>query len=50
MLIEKDHLGDWSLEKDCFQGLTFRQSVRKPSSESSGSVSLWVIVVGRVIC
>ena len=37
--IEKDHLGDWSPEKDCCYWLTFRQPVRKPSSESSGSVS-----------
>ena len=37
--IEKDRLGDWSPEKDCCYWLTFRQPVRKPSSESSGSVS-----------
>ena len=34
-LIEKDHLGDWSPEKDCCLRLTFRQPVQKPSSESS---------------
>ena len=34
-LIEKHHLGDWSPEKDCCLRLTFRQPVRKPSSESS---------------
>ena len=33
--IEKDHLGDWNPEKDCCQRLTFRQPVRKRSSESS---------------
>ena len=33
-LIEKDHLGDWSPEKDYCLWLTFRQPVRKPSSES----------------
>ena len=38
-LIEKDHLGDWSPEKDCCYWLMLRQPVRKPSSESSGSVS-----------
>ena len=42
-LIEKDHLGYWSPEKDCCYWLTFRQPVWKPSSESSsessGSVS-----------
>ena len=38
-LIEKDHLGDWSPEKDCCLRLTFRQPVRKPSSESSDSLS-----------
>ena len=37
-LIEKDRLGDRSPEKDCCYWLTFRQPVRKPSSESSGSV------------
>ena len=37
--IEKDHVGDWSPGKDCCYWLTFRQPVRKPSSESSGSVS-----------
>ena len=36
-LIEKDHLGDWSPEKDCCLCLTFRQPVRKPYSESSDS-------------
>ena len=30
-LIENDHLGHWSPEKDCLW-LTFRQPVRKPSS------------------
>ena len=34
-LIENDHLGDWSPEKDCCWRLTFRQPVRKPCSESS---------------
>ena len=34
-LIENDHLGDWSPVKDCCWRLTFRQVVRKPSSESS---------------
>ena len=40
-LIEKDHLGDWSPEKDCcwWSWLTFRQPLRKTSSESSGSFS-----------
>ena len=33
-LIEND-LGDWSPVKDCCWRLTFRQLVRKPSSESS---------------
>ena len=33
-MIEKDHLGDWSPEKDCCLRLTFRQPVRKLSSES----------------
>ena len=37
-LIEKDHLGDWSPEKDCCLRL-FRQPVRKPSSESTDSLS-----------
>ena len=32
-LIEKGHLGAWSPEKDCCLWLTFRQPVRKPSSE-----------------
>jgi len=36
---EKDHLGDRSPEKDRRQRPTPRQPVRKPSSESSGSVS-----------
>ena len=31
ILIEKDHLGDWSPEKDCCLGLMFQQ--QKPSSE-----------------
>ena len=30
-----DRLGDWGLEKECCWWLTFWQSVRKPSSESS---------------
>ena len=34
-LIEKDRLGYWSPEKDCCWWRTFRQPVRKPSSESS---------------
>ena len=34
-LIEKDHLGDWCPEKDYCLGLTFRQPMQKPSSESS---------------
>jgi len=34
-LIEKDHLGDRSPDKDCRQRPTPRQPVRKPSSESS---------------
>ena len=38
-LIEKDHLGDRSPENDCGFWLTFRQPVRKPSSESSDSLS-----------
>ena len=37
ILIENDHLGDWSAEKDCGWRLSFRQPVRKPSSESSDS-------------
>ena len=37
-LIEKDHLGDWSPEKDCCLRLMFRQPVRKPSSESISSL------------
>ena len=32
---ERDHLGDWSPEKDCCWRLMFRQPVRKPYSESS---------------
>ena len=32
-LIKNDHLGDWSPEKDCGWRLTFRQPLRKPSSE-----------------
>ena len=31
IMIEKDHLGDWSPEKDCCWRLTFRQHVRKSS-------------------
>ena len=38
--IEKNHLGDWSPEKDCCLWLTFRQPARKPSSESSDSQSV----------
>ena len=38
-MIEKDHLGDWSPEKDCCLRLMFRQPVQKPSSESSDSLS-----------
>ena len=38
-LIEKDHRGDWSPEKDCCLRLTFRQPVQKPSAESSDSLS-----------
>ena len=34
-LIENDHLGDCSPEKDCCWLLTFRQPVQKPSSDSS---------------
>ena len=33
-LIENDHLGDWSPEKDCCWRLTFLQPVQKPSSEA----------------
>ena len=29
--IEKDHLGDWSPEKECCLRLTFQRHVRKPS-------------------
>ena len=36
-MIENDHLGDWSPEKDCCWRLTFPQPVRRPSSESSDS-------------
>ena len=39
ILIVKDHLGDWSPEKDCSWQLMFQQSVWKPSSESSDSFS-----------
>ena len=39
-MIEKDHIGDWSSEKDCCWRLTFRQPVWKPSSESSDNFSL----------
>ena len=38
-VIEKDHLGDWSPEKDCCWRLMFRQPVRRPSSESSDQFS-----------
>ena len=34
----KDHVGDWSPEKDCCWRLTFRQPVQKPSSELSDSL------------
>ena len=40
ILIENDNLGDWSPEKDCFWWLTFRQPVRKPSSESTPTTVL----------
>ena len=30
LMSTKDHLGDWSPEKDCCYRLTFRQPVRKP--------------------
>ena len=33
-LIEKNHLGDWSPEKDCCLWLKFQQQVQKPFSES----------------
>ena len=35
ILIEKDHLDDWSPEMDCRLRLMFGQQVWKPSSESS---------------
>ena len=35
-----DHLGDWSLEKDCCWRLTFQQAVGKPFSESSDHLTL----------
>ena len=38
-MIEKDHLGEWSPEKDGCWRLTFRLTVRKPSSESSDRFS-----------
>ena len=34
ILIEKDHLGDWSPQKDCCLWVPFQQPVLKPSSES----------------
>ena len=34
-LVYKDHLGDWSPEKDCCWWLTFWQAVGKPYSQSS---------------
>ena len=34
-MVEKDHLGDWSPEKHCCLRLTFRQPVRKLSSDSN---------------
>ena len=34
-LIENDHLGEWSPEKNCFWRLTFRHPLRKPSSVKS---------------
>ena len=37
-LIEKDHLGDWSPEKDCYLRPTFRQPV--PSSSRSYTLKL----------
>ena len=37
--MEKDHLGNWSPEKNCCLRLTFRQPVRKLSSKSSDSLS-----------
>ena len=42
-LIEKDHLGDRSPEKDCCYWLTFRQPVRKPSSETLKMASAQVV-------
>ena len=44
-LIVKDHLGDWSPEKDCCLSLTFRQLARKPASESRDSLSQLKIVI-----
>ena len=44
-LIVKDHLGHWSPEKDCCLWLTFRQLARKPSSESSDSLSKLKMVI-----
>ena len=41
-LIEKDHLGDWSPEKDCCLWLTFQQPVQKPSSESRLDSDTWL--------
>jgi len=38
-LIENDHLGEWSPEKDCCLRLTFRQPVRKPSEPSESRVN-----------
>ena len=37
-MIEKDHLGDSSSEKDCCSMTDIGQPVRKPSSESSAEV------------
>ena len=48
-LIEKDHLGDWSFEKDRCLRLTFRQLVRKPSSESSHSGDLTLKVASAQV-
>lgn len=35
VLIENDHLEDWSPKKDCCWPLIFRQTVRNPSPESN---------------
>ena len=44
-MIEKDHLGNWSPEKDCCWRLTFRQPVQKPSSESGSLDTQDVVLV-----